>query len=393
MNILLSPASFGLSDYIPASEGLTAYGIINNMPKKVFFHAVTYQAFIRSPLKNAKIYELGSSRGSLLMEKSSTQNIVGLGFAAANYLFSSKILKREKIDAIHHMFPSTSGSSFDLLHLLPGPAKNYPFLFGPVFSPLASSTNGKSKLLSKLHAKTVKSCDVLAVSTSKLKESYSKIIDPDKIHVLPLGVDTEVFAPDYSKSKNDSLEILTIGWLTKRKGINFLIDAMPEILKHCKNVTLRILGEGTERDNLIFQAKKLDLVNHVLFKSFVRHSKLLGFYQRASIFCLPSLNEPFGKVIIEAMACGKPVVATKTEGPTEIISNGKDGFLVPQGSSKALAESLILLLSNDSMRRQMGRNARKKAEEKYSWAKVANEYYQLYKEAIERKNNPKRAND
>ena len=386
MNVLVSPSAYTLTDYAPTSEGLTAYNIMRNMQKEVFFHSVAFRIMIREPLESAKLYQIGSSRGGILLERPFTQKVVGLHYAICNYLVSRKILQKEKIDIVHHMFPSTSGISFNFLPLLPGVGKHYPFVFGPVLSPLASHKVNVAtvKLTSKLHVKTVKKCDSLIVSTSNLKEQYSRDLGANRIRVIPLGVDTEYFAPSKeTENKNNSCEILTVCFLTKRKGVDFLIEAMPSILRECQNAKLRIIGDGLEKGNLISLARKLGITKHVTLECLVSHSKLLEFYRNASIFCLPSLNEPFGKVIIEAMACGKPVVATKVSGPAEIIEDGKDGILASPADSKFLAEAIIQLLNDDRMRREIGRNARRKAVKTYSWKKVAQKYYQVYKDTLE----------
>lgn len=116
----------------------------------------------------------------------------------------------------------------------------------------------------------------------------------------------------------------------------------------------------------------------MLFEGFVPHDKIVRYYQNCDIFCFPTLGEPFGKAVIEAMSCGKPVIASNRGGPKEIVEDGKTGFLVPPRKIEPLAEKILKLLRDKKLRRKMGKEARKRVLEKFSLEKVAESFRKLY---------------
>lgn len=126
---------------------------------------------------------------------------------------------------------------------------------------------------------------------------------------------------------------------------------------------------------------ELGLSKDVLFEDLVSKSRLKDLYRHADIFCLPSLAEPFGKAVIEAMACGKQVIVTDTKGPSEIVSNMREGVIVPRANYKKLAEAITVLFDQD-LRNFMGKLARKRAEE-YSWRRIAEKLYRIYRSCLE----------
>jgi glycosyltransferase involved in cell wall biosynthesis len=105
-------------------------------------------------------------------------------------------------------------------------------------------------------------------------------------------------------------------------------------------------------------------------------------YRDCDIFCFPTLGEPLGKGLIEAMACGKPVIASKIGGPTEIVQSGINGILVPPGNAKVLAEKILLLANDENIRRRMGEKARETILERFSWQVIAEKYHRLYSELL-----------
>jgi glycosyltransferase involved in cell wall biosynthesis len=126
-------------------------------------------------------------------------------------------------------------------------------------------------------------------------------------------------------------------------------------------------------------AEDLRIKDKVFFTGMVPYMDMPKYYQRCDVFCLPTLGEPFGKVLIEAMACAKPVISSNLGGPSEIIEDGKNGFLIPPAKPEAIAERILTILEDEYTRRKMGENARKTAVEKYSWEKVSQKYHYLYK--------------
>jgi glycosyltransferase involved in cell wall biosynthesis len=167
------------------------------------------------------------------------------------------------------------------------------------------------------------------------------------------------------------------------KGLRYLIEAMPDVIKETKNAHLTIVGEGPERGALEALIDQLGLKKRVDLVGFVPHDQVKQYYQRAQLFCLPSLVDVFGKVIIEAMACGKPVVITDIPGPSSLIDHMRSGIIVPPRSSRSLAEAINAVASDDKLRATLSINARESANQ-YSWDVIVEQYWDIYRGFLEK---------
>lgn len=166
-----------------------------------------------------------------------------------------------------------------------------------------------------------------------------------------------------------ALKLLFVGNSIRRKGLEYLIDAMDRLSD--LNVQLDIVG-GTDREpaHAIFLKAKIDelgLRQRIFFHGKVSWKTLAEFYSKADIFVFPSLYEGFGIVIAEAMAFGLPVIATNVGAASELIRNGENGLLVQPGSADALASAVRVLISDPSLRRRFGLNGLEKAKALPKW--------------------------
>lgn len=212
-----------------------------------------------------------------------------------------------------------------------------------------------------------------------------------KITVMPSGINTEkILANNPIKiiNKKYGLDgekiVLFAGKLSKIKGTEYLIRAAKDI----KGV-IYIIGDGPERKNLEDLARELNTTN-VKFLGYMgdkNREELLEFYYRADVFVAPSVaEEALGLVILEAMACSTPVVATKKGGIPSLVKDGINGFLIKSKSSKHIAEACNKILQNDSLAQKMKENSRKFVEEKFSWHKIAKKYKNMYRQFFSPKN-------
>jgi glycosyltransferase involved in cell wall biosynthesis len=201
---------------------------------------------------------------------------------------------------------------------------------------------------------------VIAVSDfikNELELTYK--INPLKITRIYNGVDADYFRPINSVPRNDNL-ILFVGRINPVKGLHYLIEAMSYVCKHKSNAKLIIVGKG----NGPYYHRLLEMVNHhrlesrVKFMGYImKRSLVVNLYNMASLVAIPSLFEPFPLVAVEALSCGRPVIASNTGGLKEIISNGKNGFLVPP-RSRDLADTIISVLNQENFSMEMEKNAR-----------------------------------
>ncbi len=209
---------------------------------------------------------------------------------------------------------------------------------------------------------------------------------PGDFCIIPNGIDTEHFcaAGQRREEFNDGkINILFVGRLERRKGLAFLLNACANIKSSFPNFRLIVVGPGTVlRRRYNSMVEDLGLTDYVTFTGYVSGEELPSYYRSADIFCAPSTEgESFGIVLLEAMACGKPVVASNIEGYATVLSNGNEGLLVAPKDENALADGLLKLLHDKSSRISMGKKGLIKAE-KYSWPNVTRQVIDYYKKSI-----------
>ncbi len=175
--------------------------------------------------------------------------------------------------------------------------------------------------------------------------------------------------------------ILFVGRLIHAKGVIHLIRIMPKVLAARRDVRLVILGEGPERAALTALVNDLNLSSIVSFVGERPHEDAIAFMRASDLFVLPSLTEPFGMVLVEAMSCGLPIVASNVMGIPSIVEEGTNGFLVPPGNEGALAAQVLRLLADPVERGAMGlRNIHKASD--YALPKIADRFVQLWENAV-----------
>ncbi|MBK8937637.1 MAG: glycosyltransferase [Polyangiaceae bacterium] len=175
-------------------------------------------------------------------------------------------------------------------------------------------------------------------------------------------VDERIESPrtDAVMPETDAPVVLAAGRLTGQKGFPYLLDAFGEVRART-GAELWIIGEGPDRPALEAQIAQLDLGAAVKLLGFQKDPH--AFMRRATVFCLSSVFEGFGNVVVEAMACGAPVVSTDCPyGPSEIITHDHDGVLVPVADPKALAGALVSVLSDPDRRRRLAENGRARSQ-------------------------------
>lgn len=214
----------------------------------------------------------------------------------------------------------------------------------------------------------------------------------NKIVVVYNAVDGCVFTPrskTLCKSKlnisQNSKVILSVGNLIPRKGFNYLILALPLILTNIPNVILIIIGDGPQRNELIRLVKNVKLEDKVIFTGRIATNELSTYYGAADVFVLPSLHEGHAVVLLEAMASGLPVVATKVGGNVETLMHGKNGYFVQPKSVNQLAKAIIKILSDENRLRRFGSQSLRIYREKFSEEQQVHNIAQIYSSIIRKK--------
>ncbi|MGI0081552.1 MAG: glycosyltransferase family 4 protein, partial [Nitrososphaerales archaeon] len=222
-------------------------------------------------------------------------------------------------------------------------------------------------------------------------------IRDDKIDVIYNGVDTSIFKPlhDFEPPKElEKLEgkkiVLFVGHFGLRKGLPFVIEAMKKVREIVPDAVLVCIGGvpswlGDKDDYWSFLRsiiEKARLKDTVYLLDKVPNALLPMYYSMASVFVLPTYYEAFGKVIIEAMACGLPVITTRRGGNEEAVEDGVTGILVNYGSAPELAEALTGILKDEKLARSMGEKGRQRVEREFTWNIVAGRIGKAYETTV-----------
>lgn len=204
----------------------------------------------------------------------------------------------------------------------------------------------------------------------------------ERIEVVPNGVDTSGYVPDDRTPSEpaDVVRVVTVGRLTEQKGIPYLLDAVAT-LPDDVDVEVTVVGAGPRRESLETSCAELGLADVVTFTGFVPGAELRAAYREAHLFAFPSIYEPFGLVVLEAMASGLPVVAFDAGGVREIVRDGTDGHLVTPGDAGAFGSALTELAGDDEQRAEMSRRARERAET-FDWERTVTGLETIYDAAV-----------
>jgi phosphatidylinositol alpha-mannosyltransferase len=290
-----------------------------------------------------------------------------------------KVLEREKFDIIHlheplmpmlcttvlRLAPTATVGTFHATDGRPGYNLGRPF-----------SRFFLKKWFRKLDGK-------IAVSQAARKFALSHF--PGYYNIIPNGVDLEHFSPEVApieRFKDGKLNILFVGRMEKRKGLSYLLEAFGRIKQEVPDSRLIVVGPGTRLRRRYEKKVAKKRLQDVVFVGFASYQDLPRYYQTADVFCAPATgSESFGIVLLEAMALGKPIVASDIEGYAGVVSDGVDGVLVPPKDSPSLAQALINLLKDEPRRREMGAKGRAKAL-KYGWESIAGTILDYYKRVL-----------
>jgi glycosyltransferase involved in cell wall biosynthesis len=224
---------------------------------------------------------------------------------------------------------------------------------------------------------------VTTVSDTVAQELQEYNINPDKVIVAGNGVDEEFFCYKQKESNDGHKYIMFVGRIDREKGLFDLVECAKHICRNRSDVFFTVAGKGRDLKKLIRKAKKAGVQNRFVFLGQVEKDHLVKLYQNAAIFVLPSYHEGLPGVLLEAMSCGLPIITTDVRGNRDLISNGKNGIIVPPRNPEKLAEAILTLLNNDRLGATHGEHARKTIEEKYTWDKITNKFLRCYKSLVE----------
>lgn len=247
-----------------------------------------------------------------------------------------------------------------------------------------------SKLVTKLYLYTfyklsLTLVDKIIIINPNWEESFTATknilqVHKNKISVLPNGIDLSLFKQTgNNRSKNKLLFVSILDKHHSFKGIDYLLEAVKIVKNTIPDIELTIIGEGELKKFYREKSKKLGIQNNVHFIGEIKHHNLASYYNNASLFILPSTEiEGFGIVLLEAMACALPVIATDIVGTSKDIKKYNAGIIIKPKKTQLLADAIVKILNNRTLAKRMGANGRKLVEANYDWKKIAKQLERIY---------------
>ncbi|HVB57578.1 MAG TPA: glycosyltransferase family 4 protein [Candidatus Acidoferrales bacterium] len=196
-----------------------------------------------------------------------------------------------------------------------------------------------------------------------------------RIRLIRNGVPIDELSFRYGQDVLNPPVILAAGYFSRKKGFDVLLTACGLLLQRGIRFRCVLVGDGEERNNLMSLRRKLHLENEVEMPGDLSFDKLRTWYYRAALFVMPSIVPPNGStdglptVVIEALACGTPVIGTDTAGIPEVLVDGRTGILVRAGAPEAIADGIQMLLSHETQRESLAREGRRLIEQEFDLRK------------------------
>lgn len=332
--------------------------------------------FLAGAHEKANEYDAGSVhkvyRENLSSSEWGVNSWTGLKFYWRQWRYLRKLVSREGITTVHCGRVLPEGLVALLLKLTSG-IPYYCYVHGEDVEAAITSrelTWLTRRILNRAEKVISNSENTLRILTEKWD------LEPSRVIVMNPGVDVRRFSPDQSTPIPSGWQgrtvILTVGRLQRRKGQDMMIQALPALLERWPDLLYAIIGDGDELPRLEALVDQYGLSNYVQFMGAVDDTQMVNAYRHCRLFALPNRrsgndDEGFGMVLLEAQACGKPVLAGASGGTSETMIEGETGVLVDCTTPEPLQAALATLLESNENLDRMGRAARRHVEERFSW--------------------------
>lgn len=307
---------------------------------------------------------------------------------------------------IIHLFNLHQKRRFDLLHahwVLPNG-----FIAAVISKlcnvPLVISFHGSDVFVSKqnflfksMAEWALKQASRITSSSPEFKQYLEETgIDTQKLHIIPYGVESELFEKVSAQSvanltkklniQKDELVLFALGRIVWKKGFDYLIRAVPKVLQHVPNLKVIIGGDGSDLNALKQLVCSLGLDGVVHFPGAIYRNEIPIYFHLCDVFVIPSIHDPKGNVdgcpnvVLEAMASGKPVVASNISGIPLVVSHEENGLLVEEKNIDELAEAILRLFASKELRDKFGKANKAKVLRFLTWSKIAQRFFAVYQE-------------
>ncbi|MCP4252516.1 MAG: glycosyltransferase family 4 protein [Candidatus Scalindua sp.] len=303
------------------------------------------------------------------------------------------LMKEQKIDIVH-----SQGARADFFARIAARLAKVPIVFSTVPMTVEGFDVNPIKkliyiLLNRFSERFVDRFMVVSDALKKMMIEKHRI-EPHRVVKIYNGIEVDDFCladdeivrrrkefREESGLKEDTPVIGAIGRLVWQKGFEHFIEAIPEVLKEFKEARFLIVGEGILENTLKMASKKLEINNKIRFIGF--RNDIKDILATIDILVMPSLLEGLPMILLEAMAMGKPIVATDIDGINEVLENGKTALLVPPKAPEALSEAIVNLLTHRDQAHQMGIDARRVVEERFGVDTMVERVEVVYEELLQ----------
>jgi len=301
-------------------------------------------------------------------------------FIVSQLLLAIRLLRKNHYDIIHAHWIIPQG----LVALLARPfAKSRPVV-------VLTSHGGdlfalQGTMLSWLKKRIAHHTDSLTVVSSAMKQKALEmgLKDERNISIIPMGVEScnTFIAPAQSTSRKG---LLFVGRLVDKKGVEYLLKALPLVLASHPDEHLTIIGDGPLKQSLVALSNTLDIADHVTFTGPLSNRKIPHYLQAATMAIFPSVVTDSGDqegtpvAIMEALACGCVTIVADYPGVRDIITDNETGLIVAGKSPQAIAEAILTVLDNQDIRLNLSRNGRQKVQQQYDWRVISDKFLTLF---------------
>ncbi len=301
---------------------------------------------------------------------------------------------REKVDVVHaHSYGYFHVNAAFLMRRLRG----VPFVFTPHFHPEWSMWGGsKRKMLRRIYDRWLGSCifdsadRIIGVSKAEMSLMNGGRFAEGRTTIIPNGIspgdfdpppDGRLFREHYGLGGK---VVLFVGRLASNKGLDTLVDSIPGVIAEHDDVKFVLVGQDEGmRESLLKRANSLGVSDALVFTGHITDDRLFrSAFASSDVFVLPSEYEAFGIVLLEAMMCEKPCIASAVGGTSEAVVQDETGLLVEYGNAGELAEMITGILSDPQKAKEMGKRGRERVLRKFTWERVAGEIEKVYEDLI-----------
>ncbi len=379
------------------TESVHIYEVLSNLAK-LGYNLIL--ADVDRPLDTKEISPETSLRWWTRLERRSLPVTILASFLdeTRTFIFHlAAILKQKAKPEVVYMRHTLLGGGYLLARLLGIPVvKEVNGIVTDEIKVARQGTRVSLWLLDRIERFTLPKADKIISVTSRMKDVLQSDygIAGDKIVVIQNGANTDLFKPiDALEARAelnlepDSSYICYVGSFSRYQGIEYLIESAPFILSECPGAKFLIVGEGTMKEELLSLVKKMGLVDKFVFAGKVSYEKVPIFINASDVCVAPKKPLPCGYSplkLYEYMACGKPVVATRTDG-FEILEEHNAGLLIDPENPRELADAITKVLQKPELGKQMGKNGRDCVVEKHSWGSIARRVAEVCERAVAEK--------